>query len=292
MGIEPDELKPYHVFHKVDGEWELVGYFDDLVQAEELADTRREGMVQDTAGKILYQTLGRLTEQKDNYPILHETREAWLDALVAKLRDWFTVVGKPLPDVIKTSPGWPPKGGMAPKARVRGTCMYGTDKSAHVFLNPTEDIPQDIFGIMLHELVHAAIGPRKNDKEKGGHGPDFKALGLKVGLAGKPKEMWPKDEITQQFTDRLLPELGWYPHIRLDPETREKPQSTRMLKVECDGTRHTPDGNLETRLAHDTYKLRGSKTQLERGVPLCPVCGLDMRVDWPETDEKRGTKDE
>jgi hypothetical protein len=220
---------------------------------------------------------------RDEHEIKHATREEWMDSLVEKMRGTFEEAGRALPEV-KCSAGFPPRGGLAPKTRTRGCCMFGPDGSAHVFVSPLEDLPGDVFGIMLHELVHAACGPRKPG-EKSGHGKDFKALGLKVGLEGKPKVMWPKDEVVQWFMDKTLAELGWYPHKRLEPDIKEKPQSTRMLKVQCNGTRQRADGQLETRLAHDDYTLRGSKSQLERGVPLCPICGQDMTVDWPKKEK-------
>ncbi len=213
------------------------------------------------------------------HDITHTTREAWLDALVGLMRPEFEAAGVELPETVKTSAGFPPRGGLAEKTRTRGCCMYGTDGSAHVFLNPTEDLPVDIFGVLRHELVHAALGKDVED-----HGPKFKALGLRLGLEGKPREMFPKLEVLDRFNSHMLPGLGWYPHIRLEPNMKKKKQTTRMLKIVCDGC-ETAQGSLNTSLAHDEYVLRGSKTQLERGVPQCPVCELDMNMEEHEEDQ-------
>jgi hypothetical protein len=220
------------------------------------------------------------------HEITHKTREGWLDELVDMMRPEFEAAGVPLP-VVKTSAGFPPRGGLGEKKKTRGCCMYGSDGSAHVFLNPTEDIPVDIFGVLRHELVHAALGKDESEKN-GGHGQKFKALGLKVGLEGKPTEMFPKLEVLDRFNSHMLPKLGWYPHIKLEPNRQKKKQTTRMLKIVCDGTERHDDGTLNTALAHDEYVLRGSKTQLDRGVPDCPVCGLEMVDEKPPQETEDG----
>jgi hypothetical protein len=280
MADTSESLKAYHVYTTEAGNQELVGHYDDLVKAQELADLIVGGEVLDNQLTVVYTS----EEDEPDYEIKHDTREGWLNALVAKMRPTFDAAGEKLPEKVTMSPGYPPKGGLAEKNKVLGACMFSEDGSAHIFMNPEYDIPQEVFEVVSHELVHAALGPDEA-REKGGHTDAFKALGLKVGLEGRPAKMKPKQQVIDDFTKHWLPELGWYPHTRLEPQVKPKKQSTRMLKVWCDGN-ETVEGELRTTMAHEEYTLRGAKKQLDRGVPVCPVCGLDMMVDWPKKGEE------
>jgi len=59
-----------------------------------------------------------------------------------------------------------------------------------------------------------------------------------------------------------LPE---YPHAALTLEAAPK-QTTRLLKVSC-------SGDLMNGEQHDIYMVRISRTTLNMGAPVCPLCG-------------------
>ena len=60
-------------------------------------------------------------------------------------------------------------------------------------------------------------------------------------------------------------DLGPYPAEAVHTATR-RPQTSRMLRVSCSGSRTT----------HDEYIVRISQTQLDRGAPLCGICHARM----------------
>ncbi len=211
---------------------------------------------------------------ENEHPIIHELREEWLEAAVTLMRPEFEAVGAVLPEKIRVACGFPSHGGLATKRKVLGECWHaeGTaDKICQIYINPTEDMPDRVFSILRHELMHTVT--------KKGHGSDFKALGLKLGMEGKPKEMMANEEVTAFFKEHQLPKLGWYNQVRLEPTEKQKKQSTRMKKVWCDGVTKDDAGRMHLEGAHDEYVVRMAQKQIDRGLPTCGVCEREMEVD-------------
>lgn len=168
------------------------------------------------------------------------TREQWLNALAKKLRPIITEHHKEdFTDKIRLSVGYPTSG---LKSRTIGQCIYpqsSADGHTEVFIRPDLADPVDVAATVLHELVHAALGPGH------GHGPKFKRLATAVGLTGKMKATVPGPEALAAF-EPILTALGPYPH-----------------------------GALVVKSARATGVAKGNKAQ--RNV-TCPHCGFRAKV--------------
>ena len=201
------------------------------------------------------------TAQPQHY--IETTREAWLTALVARLRPAFDKVGAPVPAEVRISCGWPSKGATASRNRRIGECWHAqcsADGTREVFISPTLADPVDVAAVVVHELVHAAGYM--------GHGRDFAKVAKALGLTG-PMTATVAGEELGWYLLALVDELGSYPHAMLTPGENERKQSTRLLKVQC------PDEECG-------YTVRVTAKWLEVGYPVCP-CGTTMeRADREE----------
>jgi hypothetical protein len=181
-------------------------------------------------------------------------REAWLLALVDALRPWFAEHGFELPP-FRIACGFPSSGGLGSRRRTVGECWppnTSTDGTAEVFVSPTLDDPVEVAETTVHELLHAVVGCDK------GHGPVFAAAARAMLLEGPPTATRSGDAFRQKV-EPILAVLGPYPHARLSPEPKTKPQSTRLLKASC---------------AQCGYVVRvTAKHVVERGAPCCPEHG-------------------
>lgn len=135
-----------------------------------------------------------------------KTREEWLDAGAARLHELFLAPdGHSLPKITRCSCGFP-KGGR----RAIGQCWYpnsSTDESVNIFVSPEIEEPVRVLDILLHELIHAVLGPDVK------HGRAFRNLARRVGLAGKVTATVaePGSEL-HGFLCEVVEELGHYPH--------------------------------------------------------------------------------
>jgi hypothetical protein len=165
---------------------------------------------------------------------------------------------------------------------VIGECWVAEASSrgyVEVFISPVLDQVAGIQGVLVtlrHELVHAA-GRR-------GHGKEFKALAVELGLTGPMTATVASPELLDFINWTLLPQLGQYPHgaitgrgeilvpptepgdkpVILRPDDRPKKQSTRMLKAEC------PECG---------YTIRLTKKWADLGLPSCPTDGAALTLD-------------
>ena len=189
-----------------------------------------------------------------------QSREEWLMALVEKLRPRFAEAGSPLPDKLRVSPGWPHKGTVSRKRWRAGECWSpkaSRDGTTEIFLSPRLEDDLTVAGVLMHELVHAAVGPEH------GHKSPFVALGKALGLEGKPSELEPGADLRSELVVILLG-LGRYPGAFLDMIPKDKKQTTRMIKATC--------------LEHG-YTVRVTRKWLEVAPPLCPICKTSMETD-------------
>lgn len=187
-----------------------------------------------------------------------KTREGWLLAAVESLRPLFEPHGKPVPETLLVSIGFakrPGKGiGWCYKAEV------GEDNHTTIFISPelTSEDPVKLLGVLLHEMVHAA------DNGESGHKGWFASTAKGVGLTGKMTATSVGDELRERL-ESLAADLGPLPHKALANLTstgKVGAQKNRQVKIEC---------------VECGYKLRGSKTVLDQGVPDCPVDGGFMQ---------------
>ena len=157
----------------------------------------------------------------------HTTREAWLVGASSLLAPILKDAGLEL-SAVRVSCGWPAKGALARKRRV-GECWpaaLNKDGQSHVFVSPCKDDPADVLGILLHELIHAAL------PAKVGHKGPFARAARACGLEGKPSETTVGAGLAARLNVEVVPALGPYPHQAIDASRRPK-QRTRLRLYEC-----------------------------------------------------------
>ena len=182
-----------------------------------------------------------------------KTRDEWLAAAVADLRSDFREVGAPLPKKVRVSVGFPSTGGTGSRKRTIGQCWDGKgikDGITQIYVSPVLDDPIRSLGVLVHELVHAAVGCEH------GHKAAYRKVALKVGLEGKMTETTEGPALTARLK-ALARKIGKFPHSALDPKAKKK-QTTRMLKSECVGCEYI------VRLSQKMIDLHGH--------PICPSC--------------------
>lgn len=185
--------------------------------------------------------------------LFHDTREGWLSHGTALISPRFEDAGYRMPERLKVACGFAPgaRGGKAlgvcisPKASAEGM--------TEMFISPTISDAQTVLGVLVHEMVHAAVGV------EAGHGAAFKAACSKIGLTGKATSAMPDAGLNAWLMAEVLPMLGAYPHAAVDINARKK-QSTRMIKLICPET---------------GYTVRTTKKWLEQGLPISPA-GCEM----------------
>ena len=185
------------------------------------------------------------------------TREHWLDSAVTALRPDFVAAGFPLSaTAIKVSVGFPSSRATANTSRSIGQCFdrAAADGIPQLFVSPVLDNPTRVLDVLVHELIHAAVGC------KCGHTGAFRRAALALGLKGKMTATTAGEALTARLT-ALAADLGAYPHAALSLAGQRK-QTTRLLKAEC-----VPCG----------YVVRLSRLMITaHGCPICPSCHSSM----------------
>lgn len=183
-----------------------------------------------------------------------QTREAWLTHAVELLRPMFDEQGAANFPSLRVSCGFP-KGGR----KAIGQAWHAEsskDNSVELFISPTLDDPLRVLDVLMHELVHAIVGPGV------GHRGPFRKLAKSLGLEGKMTATV-ASEVLKDKLAHLCGPLGKYPHAQLRPGMSTTKQTTRMLKLECDCG----------------FICRATKTQIEDvGVPTC-ACGTELKLE-------------
>ena len=195
----------------------------------------------------------------------HTLRDQWFAAALKGLRPLFADIGYPLTaEVIRISAGFPSKGARSLKSRRIGECWdatYIADGVCQIYISPVLVDPVKVLGVLVHELVHAAVGC------KCGHKGPFRKAALAAGLTGKMTATDEGPELVERLT-ALSATLGPYPHAALDPSNKKK-QGTRMLKAICPcAYNSSPPCDFIVRL---TRKMID-----QHGCPICPSCEETM----------------
>lgn len=188
----------------------------------------------------------------------YETRESWLRAAADRM---WTELLAPLTGtkqpVWEVSCGWPSRRATSSNRRI-GECWYPihcADKSTHhLFISPALDNPLDVLDTLIHELVHAVVGPGV------GHRGAFRRLAKAVGLEGKMTATYAGDALKVRLVEMVIG-LGQYPHAALNAVAKHKVQSTRLLRLVC---------------SNCGYVIRTTAKWLAAGVPTCH-CGTPFR---------------
>jgi len=99
------------------------------------------------------------------------------------------------------------------------------DGTMEVFINPILDNPVDVIAVLAHELIHVEAGIAC------GHRGRFATVARAIGLTGPMTSTVPGDALRATL-QRIVADLGTYPHAKVDPNARKK-QGTRLLKLQC-----------------------------------------------------------
>jgi hypothetical protein len=197
------------------------------------------------------------TNEKGITMTKHKNRETYLETAIVEMRPLFKQHGFPLPRKIKVTCGWPSKSaGRSSKRRV-GECW---DKSAsaagntEISISPVLDNPIQVLDVLVHELVHAAVGTAC------GHKGPFRTLALALGLEGRMTATTAGPELKKHLKV-IAKTLGKYPHSKIDFNAREK-QTTRLLKVTC------RDNNCGM-----IFRTTNRWVAVAVGGFICPTCG-------------------
>jgi len=185
----------------------------------------------------------------------HPTRETYLQAATTHLAPLFAAQGYPLP-AVRASVGIP-AGGAGGKLKRIGQCwsnLASSDNTTEIFICPSQSDPVQVLAILLHELIHAAVG-----LECGHKGP-FKRVALALGLEGKMTATTPGAQLAADLS-ALADTLGAYPHAALNTAlSGRKKQGTRMIKLEC---------------VECGWSCRTAQKNVDAGTPTCH-CGGDI----------------
>ena len=200
-----------------------------------------------------------------------QTRDLWLRHATDALRPLFDSHGLRLPADIRFAIAFTSTGRKG--KRVGETWHDGAtaDRSYEIFLRADLAEPMTVLGVLVRQLVHAAL-PAEDS-----HGKKYKSAANKIGLSGKMREAVPNPYLRERL-ERLVLELPPLPHaaLNLDWKAVDKPrkQGTRMLKAEC------------CNMADDQpcgYTVRLSAKWASLGA-VCPKHG-PMEVEIPEPAE-------
>lgn len=200
------------------------------------------------------------------------TREQWLEAAVVECERWFVRHNYRLPPV-RVSCGWPSASALRGANRRIGECWDPSASSEgkhNIFISPcleTVTGEQGVLSILVHELVHAAVGI------DAAHGAAFGKCARAVNLTGKLTSTTAGPELLLEI-ERWSGLLGKYPHGTLDQDkSPRKKQTTRMVKCEC---------------ASCGFVVRTTRKWLEQvGAPHCPAHGA-MTFEIPEELQEEG----
>jgi hypothetical protein len=124
-----------------------------------------------------------------------------------------------------------------------------------MFISPCITDLHEVGGVIIHELVHAAVGCEH------GHKAPFRRLATALGLEGKMTATSPGENLCKRI-DEVCTRIGEpYPHSKLDLNAvAANKAGNRQLKVECPAC---------------GYIVRTTQKWIDVGLPTC-FCGEGM----------------
>lgn len=185
---------------------------------------------------------------------MFNTREEYLKAALEELRPVFNSRGLPLPEKIRVTCGFPSQKARSQHRAIGEHWSPSASNDGHheILISPVMDDPYEVFGVLVHELCHAAT-------DGDGHRGRFPTLIRAMWLEGKPSATTVGTNFRVQM-QALVESLGDYPHAALNIGNQRKVQTTRMLKACCPACGYTV--RLSAKWA---YKPSG-----EVNLPMCP----------------------
>lgn len=187
-----------------------------------------------------------------------KTREEWLLNATKELRPLFKKHGHAIPTKIMMGCGWP-KGG---KMEVIGQCFgksWTNNGTTHIFISPTQGDNIAVLAILVHELVHAAVGCEEK------HGGKFKTMARALGLEGKLTHTTvSKKSILYPTLSKISKKLGKYPHSKM------------VLKAKPTKDKYVWPRLMSLNFEEYTFQM-SPKLIAEYGMPKDPV-GVEMVI--------------
>jgi len=156
-------------------------------------------------------------------------RETWLEQMIELLRPDFAACAQLPTSPIRVSCGFPSKSALARKAPRVGECWgveSSEDHSFQIFVSPVLSEGIEVAAVLVHELVHCAVGIECK------HRGAFPKVAKFLGLEGKMTSTVAGESLKIKLKE-LIEQLGPYPHARLVASSRPKTQTTRQRKVVC-----------------------------------------------------------
>jgi len=156
------------------------------------------------------------------------TREEWLMNCLAILRGDFLANGHVVPEKIRVSCSWPSKGALAKKKRIgeAWSSDNSNDQTFEIFISPVLDNGPAVLATLVHEIVHCVVGLSNK------HNKVFSHCAKSMGLEGKVTATKTGESLQHRLED-IVSQIGKYPHAELHAVIKDKPQSTRYLKIKC-----------------------------------------------------------
>jgi hypothetical protein len=211
------------------------------------------------------------------------TREAWLGQAIDALRPLFAEAGMEIPAKVRVSVGFGFNGARENAAILAQTWArsQSEDQVPSIFLSPVIETRVDALSALCHELVHVV------DDCEHGHGYEFKAMGARLGLEGKPTRMLPGVMLSATIIT-LVETLGEYPHRALIVEPVRAPIPAGGVPSTLPPVRRVRTGPAtQTNRAMlrrcitagcvvEGYAIRTTRKWLALAEPICPVCYRQM----------------
>lgn len=186
------------------------------------------------------------------------TREEWYNLLVEKMRPRFSELNHPIPTNLRISCGFTSSGA---RGRVIGECWMpaaSDDSSFEIFIRPDQATKQQVVAVLVHELIHAALGPKhKHDKT-------FGLMARNLGLEG-PLTATRGGEQLWAWVDPLMEDMPKYPGAKLHAAVRAPWKRIQPS---------TPHVNL--RCPECGYYAKTTKDMLDIGRLECPIDGEEL----------------
>ena len=182
-------------------------------------------------------------------------REIWLEEVASRLNTVFELAGTKIPNNIRYSCGFPSS---RPNLAIGQCWDAGLSQGGNfeIFVSPYKSDSINVASILVHELIHAAVGTDK------GHRKEFRRLAHAVGLEGRMTSTVPGTNLTKLLAE-IMNEVGPYPHASLKKD--ETMKGSRLIKVMCPKCKYT---------------VRVTKKWLSMGYPKCPDGEL-MKKEMP-----------
>lgn len=186
------------------------------------------------------------------------TREEWLINAAVRLSDIVQATGAACPPVA-VSIGFPHRrGGLSNRL---GECWAGqvaADGRPAIFISPVLGDPLRILDVLLHELIHAAVGVEH------GHRGRFVTAARACGLEGRPTATVAGRELRVRL-NTIFESLGALPHAALRPTIADASGvGSRLRLYEC-------PCKVKVRVASDHFDATCNECggRFGRGVPGC-----------------------